>query len=846
MKIKIVFLIFFLAPLQSFLSAQTIENWVQENEKVPVEKIYIQTNKEFYFLDETIWFKIYLTDSRSGRLIPGAENIYVNLVDDNGNRVIQSAVMTVNGQAPGSITLPEDFDPGNYLLEVYSDYLLNFTSDAFFYKPVRISRISGSGMSQNQQRFSRSERMVADVSILPEGGKLLENTSNLVAFKAVNRDGYGVAAKGRVTDETGSTVAEFSTDYKGMGLFFLAPEPGKRYRATINGFPSYEYKFDSAIVSEGVKIQVVNHTPTQLIINIAGNSNKFNGEQFYLVNMHRGEVIFYQSFLVEQPNHVLKFNSENLKGGINRLVLLNEDLTPVSERLIFSENYEINNLQVNTDSTLYQTRSSMMLEIGDENAIASGEFSNLSVSVLHEDAVNKTGMSQNILSSLLIDSELNGFIESSADYFADTEISSRTKLRLLMLTNGWSSYFWNSVPAATDTLPFVQKAGIDLQGKAINVMNEKPVKKGEITLIIEKDGEMAFLTKNTNEQGEFMFPGLLFNDTAKIYIQAKNKKGKMNTDIQILPVFPEPKSSENHIAGLNSFYTIPYELQRQKYYSDMAYREFDPNYRSLRINRVDVIEERPKDDGHFRIYERADQIVEVPLDQSSFNNVLDFMVGKATGVDITPEGVQIRGISTFGDQTMPLFLVDGVPLISASSSASPPAGFNSSQSDLRDSDESDSENYTVQDNRDILDMVKSIPLGDIDKIEVLKSPENLVLFGSEGANGVIAIYTRKGKQVTNPNPVVKGMLERSIKGYTPYKKFYSPKYTPENRNNPAPDFRTTLYWDPEVTTQNGPAKLSFFTSDEVGRYLIYVEGITNKGKICIGNAMFEVAAEVKN
>lgn len=842
MKIKIILLILAFAVFHSVLYAQTIESWVQKNEKVPVEKIYIQTNKEFYFLDETIWFKIYLTDSRSEKLIPGAENVYINLIDDKGNRVIQSAVMSVNGQAPGSINLPEDFDAGNYLLEAYTDYLQNFTSDAFFYKPIRISRISGSGMSRNQQRFSRAERMVADVSMLPEGGKLLENTSNLVAFKALNRDGYGVAAKGRVIDETGNTVVEFSTDYKGMGLFFLTPEPGRRYRASINGFPSYKYEFDSVIAKKGVKIQVVNHTPNQLIVNIAGNSNNYNGEQFYLVNMHRGKVVFYQAFVIEQPNHVLKFNSENLKGGINRLVLLNKDLTPVSERLLFSNNYEVNNLQVNTDSTLYQTRSSVMLEIGDENDISAGEFSNLSVSVLHQDAVNEKGLSQNILSSLLIDSELNGFVESSADYFADTEISTRAKLRLLMLTNGWSSYFWNSVPAADNTLSFAQKAGIDLHGKAINVLNEKPIKNGEITLILEKDGEMAFLTKNTNDSGKFVFPGLLFNDTAKIYIQAKNKRGKMNTDIQLLPVFPEPKTSEKYVTGLNSFYSTPYELQRQKYYSDLAHREFDPNYRSLRINRVDVIEKKPNNDAHFRIYERPDQVVEVPIDQGSYGNVLDFMVGKAAGVDVTPEGVRIRGINSFGDQSMPLFLVDGVPLFSGGSSSVPP-GFNQNQLNTSDQ-ESNSETYTIQDNRDLLDMVRSIPLGDVDKVEILKSPENLVLFGSEGANGVIAIYTRKGK-VANPNPIVKGMLERSIKGYTPYKRFYSPKYTPENRKNPAPDFRTTLYWDPEVSTQNGPAKLNFFTSDEVGRYLIYVEGITNKGIICIGNAMFEVAAEVE-
>ncbi|MFW6309914.1 MAG: hypothetical protein ACOC1D_02325, partial [Prolixibacteraceae bacterium] len=155
------------------------------------------------------------------------------------------------------------------------------------------------------------------------------------------------------------------------------------------------------------------------------------------------------------------------------------------------------------------------------------------------------------------------------------------------------------------------------------------------------------------------------------------------------------------------------------------------------------------------------------------------------------------------------------------------------------------ENFTgVQSNRDVLEMIKSIPLADVDKVEILKSPENLVLFGSEGANGVIAIYTRQGK-AANPNPVVKGMLERSITGYIRHKKFYSPEYTPETRNDAAPDFRTTLFWAPEISTRNSPAKLHFFTSDEVGRYRIYVEGITSSGKISMGSAQFEVVKEIE-
>lgn len=824
------------------VNSQTIDNWINQNEKLPVEKIYIHTNKEFYFADETIWFKSYLTDSRSGQLIPGAENIYVNLIDEQGNRVLKTVIMSVNGQAPGNIIIPQDFRPGNYLLEAFTDYLQNFTSDAFFYKPIKISRITTSGrVSANQQRFSRSQRMVANFALLPEGGQLLENKSNLVAFKAVNRDGYGVEAKGSVRDEKGNTVVEFKTDYKGMGIFFFAPESGKSYTARVNGFPTFRYSFDSVVVKQGVKIQIVNHTSNELIINVSSNSNSLNGEPFYLVNMNRGQVVFYQAFQLQKQDHVLKFNTENLSGGINRLVLLDKKLKPISERLIFSDNYELNNLQVNTDSTLYQTRSALKLTVDDDKGIEDEEFSNLSLSVLHENALNPSGRAQNILSVMLLESELNGVIESSADYFKDTEINTKAKLRLLMLTHGWSRYFWNSVKPATDTLQFTQKAGIDVEGTAINKLNETPVKNGEITLIIEKDKDLAFLTQTTDEKGNFIFPGLLFNDTAKVYVQAKNKKGRMNTDISMVPVFPVPSPSESDIAGASNFYNTPYELQRQKYYSDLAMREYNPNYRSREIGQVDVVENRLPDDGHFRMYEQADQVIEFPANETSSGNVLDFITGKATGVDVSGDMVKIRGTSGFGDSSMPLFLIDGVPMLS-NKSIEFPQQINSQPGAFNDDENQNAQTLGTQSTNNVLELVKSVPIGDIDKVEILKSPENLALFGTEGANGVIAIYTKRGKKPETA-PALKGLLERTIKGYTSYRQFYSPKYTPETKKDPTPDFRTTLFWKPEITTKDGLSNLKFYTSDQVGKYHIFIEGITNKGKISVGHAEFEVATD---
>jgi len=120
----------------------------------------------------------------------------------------------------------------------------------------------------------------------------------------------------------------------------------------------------------------------------------------------------------------------------------------------------------------------------------------------------------------------------------------------------------------------------------------------------------------------------------------------------------------------------------------------------------------------------------------------------------------------------------------------------------------------------------------------LKSPQNLAVFGTSGANGVIAIYTQNGK-TDGMNREARGILEEKIMGYSKYKKMYYPDYS-ENENPETKDYRSTLFWEPNILVENGKIMLNFYTSDQTGHYKIFVEGISETGKICIGKSEFVV------
>ncbi|MXN90856.1 SusC/RagA family TonB-linked outer membrane protein [Flavobacterium sp. Sd200] len=96
------------------------------------------------------------------------------------------------------------------------------------------------------------------------------------------------------------------------------------------------------------------------------------------------------------------------------------------------------------------------------------------------------------------------------------------------------------------------------------------------------------------------------------------------------------------------------------------------------------------------------------------NNALQAIQGKAAGVDITSNerpgtmgSINIRGVRSLTASNSPLYVVDGIPLISGG-----------------------------------IDNINPL---DIEAIDILKGPSATAIYGSRGANGVVIVTTKKGK-----------------------------------------------------------------------------------------------------
>jgi len=271
--------------------AQNIESYFEDQQTVPLQKLYLHTDREFYFTGDTLWFAAYMVDGQSHSPVHENCNLYVDLVNDKGEKVANEMFLLENGFCSGWIPLSDSaLKDGNYLLRAYNDYLMSLNKDVLFTKKLKISEIRNSSekLAENAQKTIPKE---IDVSFYPEGGYLLADKINPVAFKAIDRDGNNINVRGKLVDDTGKTLFEFRTRYNGMGIFYFTPEINSAYKIEIEGYPELNPKLPE-IREEGSKLLIGKQTDRNIVFTVLTSDQKPKNP-FYLAVMHRGQGTHY-------------------------------------------------------------------------------------------------------------------------------------------------------------------------------------------------------------------------------------------------------------------------------------------------------------------------------------------------------------------------------------------------------------------------------------------------------------------------------------------------------------------------------------------------------------------------
>jgi len=319
--------ILFIFHPASLLPQQT-GNWLERNDPIQYRKLYLHTDREYYFLGDSLWFKGYYIDGKTNQFVSGVCSMYADLVDKNGQTFRSRVFLIDNGETAGNMIIPDSIEPGEYLLRAFTDFQRSFGEDASFHKILNISKVQTS--SDVEEDHSTIIQPAIDVAFLPEGGFLLDGHMNTVGIKAIDETGKGILLQGEILDSKGDVVTLFATKYKGMDTIQITPREGETYRVNIAGYPDYRYEF-SDIVNEGVKIEFIGESEDNLLFRVITNSESLQGENYYFAIMHKGELIFYEEFVQKEKEFPIKVNRSALPAGINRFILLDNQLKPISE-----------------------------------------------------------------------------------------------------------------------------------------------------------------------------------------------------------------------------------------------------------------------------------------------------------------------------------------------------------------------------------------------------------------------------------------------------------------------------------------------------------------------------------
>ena len=372
------------------------------------------------------------------------------------------------------------------------------------------------------ESISRSIPIVRNniaLKFYPEGGDLVSNMPNKVAFKALNEFGKPADIEGEVYDSKGNLVLAFASYYQGMGAFVLPCAEGESYTAKILKPKGVEQEFLlPELLEKGYVLNVDNKNNSMLQVSVLAGAN----EELSLVAQVRG-VIYYSTAVDAIKGETKVTIPVNIMPmGVCQVTLFDSKGIARCERLAFINKNKQLQVAIKTDKEKYQPREKVTasIEVKDENGMPVA--AQLSLSVSNDELLSFANDKQgNLLSQLFLEQDVKGKIEEPAFYFTK-EAKADQGLDYVMMTSGWRRFTWE--PVTQNQVPYInyQAEKALVKGKVIDMYTGKPV-----TDAIVKLGKQQ---NQTNANGSFAFRKVDLSEPVKLIVE---KQGYQKSELTI-------------------------------------------------------------------------------------------------------------------------------------------------------------------------------------------------------------------------------------------------------------------------------------------------------------------------
>lgn len=846
----------------------------------PEEKVFLHLDRNTYAAGDYIWFSAFLTAGSPDIPSPLSKVVYVDLLDNEGNLLQQSNLKMTDGHGTGNFRLDIYAKEGTYHIKAYSywmkgfgeetvfqtsfqvlePYNLKFQPSASFTLSEKNSEVSYSaaitaldrslkGLSNEEihfelvqqgktiqsgkfttdqngrfnlsfavptqtlekvtalvliqkenEEYSISRKFilptplsVADIQFLPEGGDLIAGFPNKVAIRAVNPSGDPVQLQGTLT--SANEEIEFVTDESGLGQFTFTPQAGVNYQAILRNGSERVNKNLPNVKNEGINLTVDNLR--EGVVNVLIQSNNFSAispTNEGLVVVHaRGRIGHMQKINLASGVSGARIPKAQLAPGINQVTVFEPSGRPLAERLIFvpQESKLQLGLEMPSVNIYPRGKNTWKVKIDGEN------FQGGTYSIAITDANESPGSyNSSIISYLKLESELKGKIHQPKALFTDGE--NMEAIDLIMLTHGWRRFNWEEVLKGHFGNEHFIEQGINITGTV------KPKDKGRrgltggtVTAYFKGKSE-EFVVAEFTENGRFIIDDMDFQDTSQLVLTVQDRRLKELVNLEL----DEPLSKYKRWNGFNPLFETFQINPVMRDYLNAADKRRQVSAAFDEMGTIDIGEFvvsaqkiKPEEENITRVFGRGDVALnpsDIPGYEAYFS-IWQLLQGRVAGVRVLPSTdggvpeITIRGAGSF-NSLQPLFLLDNIQV----------DGF----------------------------VLGTIPPREIASIDIFKDGASLAIFGSAGAGGVIAVYTKRGNGLVD---VGQGVFNLQYPGFTIAREFYVPRY--DRENDPRPDFRSTLYWNPRLTWSGNEATVEFFNNDFVEKYKVIIQGIDKSGRI---------------
>lgn len=849
----------------SSLSAQTMQDTIIANfsllERIPKEKLYLHLDKPFYGAGEKIWFKGYLVNATTHQDNSQSNFIITELINRSDSIVERKKIRRDSLGFHNAFTLPATLPAGDYYLRGYSNWMLNEDPDFFFSRNIKIGnsidntivssieyqqeddthytakikftsnvqavfenttikylylengKIKNKGKKKTDENgwisislpdlkspaarrievefddpqyiYKRTFHLPVftndfDVKFFPEGGALLSIPHQNVAFKAQGADGFSKEVEGFLFNSKGDTLTNFRSEHNGMGIFTMNPVNNETYYVTVRTNDSITKRFDlPAIEPKGISI-AMSHYKQEIRYEIQKTEATEWPQKLFLLAHTRGKLAILQPI---NPKRTFgKMNDSLFTEGITHFMLIDEQGNALSERLIFVPDHKPNQWQITADQPTYGKREKVSLQIAAKDNEGNPVEGTFSVSITDRKSIQPDSLADNILSNLLLTSDLKGYVEDPAYYFLNQDARTLRSIDYLMMTHGWRRHKMENV-LRTPSLNFTNyiEKGQTISGRIMGFFGAN-VKKGPICVLAPKYNIIA--TTETDEKGQFIV-NTSFRDSTTFLVQARTKKGFAGVDILMdPPQYPVATHKAPYFNGAATFMEDYLMNTRDQYYME----------------------------GGMRVYNLKEVTVTAKRERPSSKSIY---TGGINTYTVEEDRLQGYGQTAFDAASR-------LPSVTIT---------NGSEIHIRNNSEPA---IIVIDDivyEDASDILKDIQVSDMSSISLLRGADAVIL-GPRASGGAVVITLKDPRNL--PARPAQGIITYTPLGYSESVEFYHPTYdTPEKKNAQRSDFRSTVYWNPELRLDaEGKATIEYYTPDSTAPEDIIIEGVDKNGKVC--------------